>query len=397
MNHYRFLTQQKWSDNLGRKAPPLRSYLSFTAYYQWVNKKYNFRAKNLFITFSRLESGNINADTFVNAQEKQRLVDVLVKSIKRHPKKISQEFNDLKQVSLDLLRISKTLTSKKLPLKQSFNIFCRAWENFSPAYFSPIFFQAALEKIILAKYASQPEMFSKVLNFISSGFKSDSFNLNIKSSDNQHSFNKKELVFLKLLKQLATVRDMRQHCRDQAWIISKPFFNELGKQTRLGQDVIRAAPAQIIQAIEQPRAHKQFPRDCLVYNQNGVHIDYHRDLSKIKQLVWPQGKNSKLIKGTSAFGGVAIGKIRRIMYYDKKILLPGEILLTKMTTPQFVPLLKNCAGIITDAGGLTCHAAILAREFKKPCIIGTNHATSLLKTGNTVQLDAHAGIIKKLT
>ncbi len=396
MNKYHFLTEQKWSENLGRKAPPLRSCLCFAAYYQWLREKYNFRASNLFITFSRFESGNTNSDTIVNAKEKARLVKIITRSIKGDPNKINKDLNYLKKVSLDLVKTSKQLAFKKFTLKQRFDIFCLSWEKFSPAYYNPIFLQAALEKIILAKYKNRPEIYAAVLNFISSGFKSEAFKLKVKRHNQKYKFSKKELTYLKLLKKLARVRDIRQHCRDIAWVKSQTFLAELGRQTLLGKDVIRTAPKQIFDALERPKAHKQFPRDSLIYNLNGVRIDYSSDFSKIKKLIWPPKSSTRLIKGQPAYAGVAVGKIRRIMYYDKKFIVPGEILLTKMTTPAFVPLLKNCAGIITDAGGLTCHAAILAREFKKPCIIGTNHATSTLKTGDMVELNANTGIVKKI-
>ena len=80
--------------------------------------------------------------------------------------------------------------------------------------------------------------------------------------------------------------------------------------------------------------------------------------------------------------------------FDK--LSRGEILVTGMTTPDFMPVIKKSAGFITDEGGITCHAAIVAREMKKPCIIGTRIATEILKDGNLVELDANSGMVKIL-
>ena len=61
-----------------------------------------------------------------------------------------------------------------------------------------------------------------------------------------------------------------------------------------------------------------------------------------------------------------------------------------------VPLLKNVVAIVTDEGGLTSHAAIISRELKIPCIIGTSNATQILKDGDEVEVDANNGIIKIL-
>ena len=65
-----------------------------------------------------------------------------------------------------------------------------------------------------------------------------------------------------------------------------------------------------------------------------------------------------------------------------------------MTSPAFVNLLKKTAGFITDEGGITCHAAIIARELKKPCIIGTKVATQVLQDGDLVEVDADKGVVR---
>jgi pyruvate,water dikinase len=67
-----------------------------------------------------------------------------------------------------------------------------------------------------------------------------------------------------------------------------------------------------------------------------------------------------------------------------------------MTRPEFVPLMKKAIAIVTDEGGITCHAAIVSRELKKPCIIGTKVATQVLKDGDMVEVDANSGIVRIL-
>jgi pyruvate,water dikinase len=78
-------------------------------------------------------------------------------------------------------------------------------------------------------------------------------------------------------------------------------------------------------------------------------------------------------------------------------LLQGEILVTSMTNPEFLPAMQRAGGFITDDGGLLCHAAIVARELKKPCIIGTKIATQVLKDGDRVEMDTEKGIVRKLS
>ncbi len=67
-----------------------------------------------------------------------------------------------------------------------------------------------------------------------------------------------------------------------------------------------------------------------------------------------------------------------------------------MTTPEMVPVMKRAAAFVTDEGGITCHAAIVSREMKKPCIIGTKIATKVLKDGDLVEVDANRGIVRIL-
>ena len=72
----------------------------------------------------------------------------------------------------------------------------------------------------------------------------------------------------------------------------------------------------------------------------------------------------------------------------------GDVLVTSMTRPEFLPLMRKAAAFITDEGGITSHAAIISRELNKPCIIGAKIATKVLKDGDLVEVDADKGIVK---
>ncbi|OGB74555.1 hypothetical protein A2V68_03060 [candidate division Kazan bacterium RBG_13_50_9] len=108
-------------------------------------------------------------------------------------------------------------------------------------------------------------------------------------------------------------------------------------------------------------------------------------------------KKTAKITGTASVPGRAKGIVQVISKIaDLKKFKPGRILVTPMTRPTFNPALKKAKAIITDEGGLLCHAAILAREFNIPCIIGTKNATRVLKDGDLVEVDADKGIVKIL-
>ncbi|MDD5342287.1 MAG: PEP-utilizing enzyme [Patescibacteria group bacterium] len=117
---------------------------------------------------------------------------------------------------------------------------------------------------------------------------------------------------------------------------------------------------------------------------------------------WRRIAGLNLPTQTTVFSGIAAspgrirGRIRKIETpsIHGKNLRPGEILLTYMTRPDFVPLMHRAAGIITDEGGLTSHAAIIARELKIPCVVGTRFAMRVLKDGDMVEVDATKGIVR---
>ncbi len=98
---------------------------------------------------------------------------------------------------------------------------------------------------------------------------------------------------------------------------------------------------------------------------------------------------------TWKFGKVT-GKVQVVLDAKKDKFDVGNILVTSMTRPEFVPLMKKAKAIITNEGGITCHAAIISRELKIPCIIGTKNATKVLKNGDDVEIDAEKGVVRKI-
>jgi phosphohistidine swiveling domain-containing protein len=103
------------------------------------------------------------------------------------------------------------------------------------------------------------------------------------------------------------------------------------------------------------------------------------------------------IKGTSAFGGVVRGIVKIVNGFDElDKIQSGDILVTQMTNPKYSPAIERSLAVVTDEGGTLCHAAITARELKKPCIIGTKIATQVLKDGDMVEVDANIGVVKKI-
>lgn len=134
---------------------------------------------------------------------------------------------------------------------------------------------------------------------------------------------------------------------------------------------------------------------ALLLHDNKVSIITGVDLTEYRKVREGLVQETNQIKGTIACKGSVRGKAKIVLKASEQSKIDtGDILVTSMTTPDFVPCMQRAAAFITDEGGITCHAAIVAREMKKPCIIGTKNATKIIKEGDMVEVDANKGIIR---
>lgn len=120
-------------------------------------------------------------------------------------------------------------------------------------------------------------------------------------------------------------------------------------------------------------------------HQSNQVTTYHlqpKEGEKLSSLVQGQSIGQKIISGPAR----VIAQIK-----DIDQIKTGDILVTVMTDPDWVPAMKKAAGIITDRGGRTCHAAIVSRELKIPALVGTENATNVIKTGDVITLDCSQG------
>ncbi|MFA6254747.1 MAG: PEP-utilizing enzyme [Patescibacteria group bacterium] len=124
---------------------------------------------------------------------------------------------------------------------------------------------------------------------------------------------------------------------------------------------------------------------------------YGKEINKIFKLA--SQSNAKEVKGFVAYQGnkkIVRGIARIIFNPTKERFKKNEILVTSMTRIEFVPLMRKALAIITNEGGIASHAAIVARELKIPCFVGTKIATKVLKDGDKVEIDTIQGVVRKL-
>jgi pyruvate,water dikinase len=108
----------------------------------------------------------------------------------------------------------------------------------------------------------------------------------------------------------------------------------------------------------------------------------------------PQTVGEVLARGLGASPGIASGPVRVLRTpAEGARLQPGQVLVAPMTNPDWVPVLRRAAGLVTDGGGMTCHAAIVSRELGVPCIVGARNATEVLRDGTLVTIDGARGTV----
>ncbi|MEK7660209.1 MAG: phosphoenolpyruvate synthase, partial [Patescibacteria group bacterium] len=116
-------------------------------------------------------------------------------------------------------------------------------------------------------------------------------------------------------------------------------------------------------------------------------VHSERDYSKIVEYT-RTGEGTPIVRGASVGNKIATGKARVIMNVkDMNSFKKGEVLVTDMTDPNWEPIMKIASAIVTDKGGRTSHAAIVSRELGIPAVVGTEHATQVIKTGDALTVD----------
>ena len=154
---------------------------------------------------------------------------------------------------------------------------------------------------------------------------------------------------------------------------------------------------QIAELARRDEEHYDAPQDAeWAFEDGRLYLVQTRPITTLveKAKTPPGGKHAVLLHGLGAGPGKAVGAVRVLSSPDDSAALkPGEILVASMTSPDWVPLMRRAAAVVTDAGGMTSHAAIVSRELGIPCVVGTRDATRVLRDGMIVTVDARAGTV----
>ncbi|MFA4941031.1 MAG: PEP-utilizing enzyme [Patescibacteria group bacterium] len=178
-------------------------------------------------------------------------------------------------------------------------------------------------------------------------------------------------------------KSFKMDYREISFYTLRDIFNLLEKGERLKKGEIARRQKEVFFAYEKNKPVKMF---------------FGEEARGLLEIVAPKNFSEE-VKGTVASVGdnsIVRGRVRIINNPEKEKFLDGEILITSMTRVEFVPLMHKAKAIITNEGGMACHAAIVAREMNKPCITGTKVATYSFKNGDEVEIDLKKGVVKKI-
>jgi phosphoenolpyruvate synthase/pyruvate phosphate dikinase len=212
-----------------------------------------------------------------------------------------------------------------------------------------------------------------------------------------------KLVYL--LRKLLDAKAIRVDAHSLTYFMGDKIYAEISRRKFISINQLRVVPPEEVPKLFQKSDSHQLNAeyDFVIYwYERGkglkkfVGADGKKKFQYIKKRL-PKIKRVDEIKGEMAYMGKAKGQANLILEQaDFPKFKKGEILVTRMTDPSFVPLMKISKAIVTDIGGITCHAAIVSRELKIPCVIGTKIGTKVLKTGDLLEVDANQGIVKKI-
>lgn len=229
---------------------------------------------------------------------------------------------------------------------------------------------------------------------------------------NQYEFTEKARKLIKAIRDFIFLRSYMTEYSDNLFYTSRStIFKEIFNRTNIkDEDLIMLDDIEILDIMKNQGIMSKEIKNTLKNRKKGFAImwldgnvktvfgdetlELQNEIAKLYKNVVDEEKISdkKMISGSVANKGKVRG-IAKVLntYQDIYKVEKGDIIVTTMTSPDYTLAMEKAAGFITDEGGITCHAAILSREFNVPCIVGTINGTKEIKDGQMIELDAYNG------
>lgn len=357
-------TKTKWIPYVTRELSLTLMFLIFESYIKQMKKEIGWSWKEALL---------ISREGIFSSFRSERDTKSLVKFIKRKQNKdfISPITKKIVSYSLPLSQTSRSIQTLIRAKKTNKKKLAKAWEKFCFLFKKiwPLCIFPADIEFFLTK-ASSKKLLKPYLESL------------IKSRKNTQLLEEKIIKIInKVAKRTAELAGVGTKL--SVFITPLEIKNFLSKNRLIDEDEL----------------FKRFNCYVLKIEKGKLRLCAGRQAEAMESIALKKIEYSKIKKlsGMPVQSGKIKGKVRVVISKkDIKKLKENEIIVTPMTAVSYVPYLKNAKAIVTDEGGLTCHAAIISRELKKPCVIGTKIATKVLKDGNKVEVNANKGIVKKI-
>jgi len=217
---------------------------------------------------------------------------------------------------------------------------------------------------------------------------------------NQLNLSKEDIIKIKALQDIVFIRDKRKEILTKAHYDIEKLLDKVAEIRKIDKEILRWLYTEELVSLAEnkqvdiKKAEERF-RFSAIVSENGKTKEYFGDeAEKYFNSIEEKISSTNIIKGICACMGNAKGIAKIIKKIEDGCKLnKGDILVTPMTTVDFTPIMEKASAIVTDDGGITCHAAIISREMNIPCVIGTRIATEVLNDGDYIEVNADKGIV----
>ncbi|MFA6391723.1 MAG: PEP-utilizing enzyme [Patescibacteria group bacterium] len=359
---------KKYSDKLIAKIPKLSNRQLVDQMTSYVNHyAYHFGLGGPTFVYEAILSARITESLFFRYQEAPQIINQLLAG--KH-----QSFMVDSEKLLLKIKQEKSKRQKDALIKK----YIKEFYYMGPAYIytKPLNASRVL-KLAATAMASKHQSFEKI-----KGFK----------------LLPEEKLIIDILKPTEIIRDKRKYINHIGSYTLSRFLDEAVKRSGVPMSLaVKSFWFEYSDLVFSPqiirrKLQKRSKVSLVAVDNNLMYLEGDRIKNRL-----PVNKGQRSFIGISACQGKTTGKVRVILGpSDFRKFKIGEILVTDMTRPDFMPIIRHARAIITNEGGLTSHAAVISRELNIPCVLGTKVATRILKDGDFVEVDANRGIIKKL-
>jgi phosphohistidine swiveling domain-containing protein len=214
-----------------------------------------------------------------------------------------------------------------------------------------------------------------------------------------------EQELINLVKEFVYLRTFRSEGLIRASVLSRPLLSGVATKLAISErELFLLTIDEIIEALRGKLDYKSYLEErkkgyamALLSNQTYIFTGEDKERMESLDMFQRELGSTQKIQGQIAWRGKARGTVRIVkIQADCERVMEGDILVSVMTFPNYIAAMERAAAFVTDEGGILCHAAIVSREMKKPCIIGTKTATRALKDGDLVEVDADNGTVRIL-